>query len=272
MPRRKLIRAAEPLTPPELGSLEENIWLGDQAAVHANAVAQLRWYDRRGELLIAIQNRDKNAERFKELEAENKGLKEQLEARPPVPSVPTADPESERRLNKMYKQLEEQRQRRETPVPVQEVDPPEEPKPSAEQIKKAAEAAEKKAADELAKKAADDKKAAEDAEAEKQRIAKIDEDYAEVQKRYNRPLDVYERNMPRHQVKSRIAYDNKVIHDYQKEHGLLPKVAATGGVDIEEIKADNARTQREYQAEYNWQVGGCQTTRPTNFGLFRDGE
>src|SRR5205807_9482575 len=46
------------------------------------------------------------------------------------------------------------------------------------------------------------------AEAEKQRIAKIDEDYAEVQKRYNRPLDVYERNMPRHQVKSRIAYDN----------------------------------------------------------------
>src|SRR5207245_10960001 len=106
------------------------------------------------------------------------------------------------------------------------------------------------------KKAADDKKAAEDAEPERQRIAKIDEDYAEVQKRYNRPLDVYERNMPRHQVKSRIAYDKKVIYDYQKEHGLLPKVG-TGGVDIEEIKRENAAAQRQYQAEYNWQVGGC---------------
>src|SRR6266566_5213438 len=81
MPRRKLIRPAEPLTPPEPGSLEENIWLGDQVAVHANPVAQLRWYDRRGELLIAIQNRNKNAERIAELE---KKVKE-LETQPPVP-------------------------------------------------------------------------------------------------------------------------------------------------------------------------------------------
>ena len=52
-------------------------------------------------------------------------------------------------------------------------------------------------------------------------------------------------------------------------HGLLPEVAATGGVDVEEIKADNARTQREYQAEYNWQVGGCQTSPPSGIDLFR---
>ena len=269
MPRRKLIRPAEPLTPPQPGSIEETIYLGDCASAYAKPLAQLRWYDRRGELQMAIQNRNKYIERIAELERKVK----ELETCPPVPAVPPVldakAVESERRVNKMLAQLEEQRERRQTPVP--------EVKPEVEaEVKNAAEAERdrkikedaKKLAD-AEKKAADDKKAAEDAETERQRIAKIDEDYAEVQKRYNRPLDVYERNMPRHQVKSRIAYDNKVIHDYQEAHGLLPEVAATGGVDVEEIKADNARTQREYQAEYNWQVGGCQTSPPSGIDLFR---
>ena len=186
-------------------------------------------------------------------------------ATPPAP-VDEKAVESERRVNQMLKQLEEQRERRQTPEPQSEVKNAAE----AERERKAKEAAKAQAdVDKKAKEEAADKKAAEDAEAEKQRIAKIDEDYAEVQKRYNRPLDVYERNMPRHQVKSRIAYDNKVIHDYQEAHGLLPKVAATGGIDFEEIKAENRRTQKDYEREYAWQVGGCQTSPPSGIDLFR---
>ncbi len=217
---------------------------------------------------MAIQRRD-DAKRERELKVK------ELEAQPPAPavppvSVPQTDSETERRVNRMLKELEDERRWKKlkpVPVPVPEapahvrdlagidnggsvtpavtlaVETPE-PKPSAEELAAA--------------------------ETEKQRIAKIDEDYAEVQKRYNRPLDVYERNMPRHQVKSRIAYDQKVIYAYQKEHGLLPKVGPNLGIDVEEIKKDNARTQREYAREWKWQMSGGQTTRPTNFGQFRD--
>src|SRR2546428_9301271 len=97
MPRRKLIRPAEPLTPPEPGSLEETIYLGDCASAYAKPLAQLRWYDRRGELQMAIQRRD-DAKRERERLA-----KEELEAQPPVPAVPPAAPESER-LQKLLQQ------------------------------------------------------------------------------------------------------------------------------------------------------------------------
>src|SRR5438132_3213596 len=119
MPRRKLIRPAEPLTPPEPGSLEETIYLGDCASAFAKPLAQLRWYDRRGELQMAIQRRD-DAKRERERELEAK-----TELNPPaVPPTPTpaTDPETERRVNRMLKQLEELG---ETPVP--EVEPSEAP-------------------------------------------------------------------------------------------------------------------------------------------------
>src|SRR2546425_12261264 len=90
MPRRKLIRPAEPLTPPEPGSLEETIYLGDCASAFAKPLAQLRWYDRRGELQMAIQNRNKS-ERIAELEKRIKELEDQ--AAPPVAvrAVPTPE-------------------------------------------------------------------------------------------------------------------------------------------------------------------------------------
>src|SRR2546428_9559783 len=112
MPRRKLISPAEPLTPPEPGSLEETIYLGDCASAYAKPLAQLRWYDRRGELQMAIQNRNKSAERIAELEQKVK----ELETQPPVPvpSAPVVDLESDRRAAKMLKHLEELG---ETPAP-----------------------------------------------------------------------------------------------------------------------------------------------------------
>src|SRR5438552_7252783 len=105
MPRRKLIRPAEPLTPPEPGSLEETIYLGDCASAYAKPLAQLRWYDRRGELQMAIQRRDEaKRERERELETKNAEINPQS---PAVPPVPPADVETERRVAKMLKQLEE---------------------------------------------------------------------------------------------------------------------------------------------------------------------
>src|SRR2546427_8893643 len=125
MPRRKLIRPAEPLTPPVAGSLEETIYLGDCASAYANAGAQLRWFDRRGELQMAIQRRD-DAKRERERELETKNAESNpVSPVPPVPPVPTPDVETERRLAKVLKQLEEP-----TPEPEKaEVEPPVPPLP-----------------------------------------------------------------------------------------------------------------------------------------------
>src|SRR2546425_5633696 len=117
MPRRKLIRPAEPLTPPEPGSLEETIYLGDCASAFAKPLAQLRWYDRRGELQMAIQNRNKS-ERIAELEKRIKELEDQSAPPVAVPPVPTPDVETERRVNKMLKDLESgEAWKKSTPVP-----------------------------------------------------------------------------------------------------------------------------------------------------------
>jgi len=40
---------------------------------------------------------------------------------------------------------------------------------------------------------------------------------------------------------------------------------------VNEQREENARTQREYQAEYNFQRSGMQIS-PSNLGLFRDGK
>ena len=33
---------------------------------------------------------------------------------------------------------------------------------------------------------------------------------------------------------------------------------------VDELKAENARIQREYQREWEWQMSGCQTTPPSD--------
>src|SRR5207244_4017170 len=109
MPRRKLIRPAIPAVLPPAGSLEECIMLGDQAAVYAKPAAQIRWIDRRAELLLAIEKKKMTEQENAGLKTKNAELENQLAARPPAPPVPALVAPENERLNKMLKQLEDQR-------------------------------------------------------------------------------------------------------------------------------------------------------------------
>jgi hypothetical protein len=155
MPRRKIVLPAEPVTKPEPGSLEETIYLGDCAAAYAKPLAQLRWYDRRGELQIAIQNRNKFTERIAELEQRIKDLEAQLAARPPAPA-PT---DRSAAVARMLKQLDAWGEEPSTPRISEE-----------EKARREAEETAKKEQAEAERKAVADKRAAE-AKAENERKA-----------------------------------------------------------------------------------------------------
>src|SRR5207245_978628 len=174
----------------------------------------------------------------------------------PQPPAPTADPETEPRLAKLLKQNEDQglnRRRKEleklgeTPVTAPEVETPVEPKPSTEQVKKAAEAAEKKAAD--------DKKAA--------RIAELREAQGGILKRMS------------DQSLLRACVDNPALGSGMSERLALINreldmlegrvaVSTQFGDIVYEQRRDNAESQREYQQEYNYQRSGGQITPPSS--------
>ena len=265
MPRRKLIRPAEPLTPPEPGSLEETIYLGDCASAFAKPLAQLRWYDRRGELQMAIQNRNKS-ERIAELEKRIKELEDQSAPPVAVPPVPTPDVETERRVNKMLKDLESgEAWKKSTPVP----------EPSAEL--KAAEAERDRIKEAAATQAAADRKAAEDSE----KKALAEKKAAKIQELKESRDGILKRMSD--QSLLRACVDNPALGKgmserldlINKELDMLEgRRVATAPTQFGDIVAEqrraNAESQREYQRDWEWQMSGCQTTRPTNFGLFRD--
>ena len=57
----------------------------------------------------------------------------------------------------------------------------------------------------------------------------------------------------------------------QLEDTPVSKVPDQFTAIVEEQREDNRRTQKEYQAEYNFQRSGMQIS-PSKLGLFRDGE
>jgi hypothetical protein len=247
MPRRKIVLPAEPVTKPEPGSLEETIYLGDCAAAYAKPLAQLRWYDRRGELQIAIQNRNRFTERIAELEKQLTEVTKERDELLKYKPAPALHDKSVM-VAKMLKQLDEWGS--EPPVSTPQISEEETVRQEAEALEKA------KQQKEQAEKAAEEARVLE--EKRQARIAELKNEKTALIDRLMNPFRL-KRVM---QIRGYSDEVDQRLAEIDKELAGLEGAPVQIKPQPDPIEAEFRQEQAFEQAKWNWGMSDMQTPPP----------